>query len=903
MTHLAKNRSLWSRLGMGPRRWLGVLWMRARSVFRYRQVERELEKELRFHLDQQIEEARASGLPPDEARWAALRKMGGITQIQEECRNMRRTDFLENVKRDLRYAIRMLASSPGFTLVMVLTLALSIGATSAIVSVIEGVLLRPLPYRDPAKLVRVFISSPQFPKFPLNPNDFKDFRSRLHSFESFAAYGHNDLQLSGAGEATRLSGFAVTAGFFKVLGLNPAMGREFERNDELPGRGCVAIVSDKIWRTRMGARQDAVGRRILLDAEPCTVVGVMPPGVQHPGNMYHAVMYGDTVDVWTSFTFDDPQNRGAHFLDGIARLRPGVTAAQAQNEMNAAMQQLAKEHPDGDRGWNVLVIPEHTELVGRSQRLLLVLLGAVALVLLLACVNAANLLLARATARRRELSVRAAVGASRPRLIQQLLTESVLLASMGALLGAVLAVAGVKALVALLPADFPRAGDIHVDAPVFLFTLLAAVGTGLFFGMVPALQGSRADLREPLHEGGRSAMSGRGTLRLRSSLVISEVTLACVLLIGAGLMLRSFLNLLNTDPGFRPEQTVTASISLPEAAYKDGKARARFYEALLDKLGSVPGVTAVGASSDLPWTGWDDNAGGIAIQGEPTPPNQRLHARYHMATAGYFRALGIPTLRGRVFDEHDTADSQKVFIINEAMARFWQHGDPLGGRVTFEDHPKEKDWMTIVGIVGDVKDTPKNGAAEPGFWWPMRQGPLSDFSIAIRSSLEPNVVAGRLRAAAGELDPNLAVSDIRTMKEVAAGAYSTSRFALLLVGLFAALALVLAAIGTYGVIAYSVNQRIHEFGVRMALGARPWDVVRNVLVNGMRLTIAGTLLGTMLGLALSRLLGNLLYEVSPVDPIAISATCVITIVVAALACYVPAMRATRANPMTALRAD
>jgi predicted permease len=908
MTHFAKNRSLalrefWSRLGMKTRRWLGVLWMRARSVFRSSSVERELEKELSFHLDQEIEEGRARGLSLDEARWTALRKLGGISQIQEECRDMRRTDFLENLTRDLRYAARMLAHSPGFTLVMVLTLALSIGATSAIVSVIEGVLLRPLPYRDPARLVRVFTSSTQFPKFPMNPNDFRDFRARLHSFESFAAYTRSDLQLSGTGEAIRLSGFSVTAGFFNVLGLNPAMGREFERNDELPGRGHVAIVSDKVWRTRMGARRDVLGQRILLNAEPYTVVGVMPPGVQHPGNMYHAVMYGDTVDIWTPFTFTNPQNRGEHYLDGIARLRPGVNAAQAQNEMNAAMQQLAKEHPDGDSGWDVLVIPEHTELVGRSQRLLLVLLGAVALVLLLACVNAANLLLARATARQRELSVRAAVGASRPRLIQQLLTESVLLAAMGAVLGAALAMAGVKALVALLPADFPRASDIHVDAPVFLFTLAVAAGTGLFFGMVPALHGSRTDLREPLHEGGRSAMSSRGTLRLRSSLVISEVTLACVLLIGAALMLRSFVNLLKADPGFRPEQTVTANISLPEANYKDGKARTRFYEGLLDKLGSVPGVIAVGASSDLPWTGWDDNAGGMKIPGEEPPPHQFFHARYHAATPGYFRALGIPMLRGREFDDHDTADSQKVFIINEAMARFWQHSDALGRRLTFEDHPKEKDWMTIVGIVGDVKDAPKNAAAEPGFWWPMSQGPLSDFSIAIRSNLEPKVVADHLRAAAGELDPNLAVSDIRTMKEVAAGAYATSRFALLLVALFAALALVLAAIGTYGVIAYSVNQRIHEFGVRMALGARPSDVVRSVLINGMKLALAGTLLGTVLGLALSRLLGNLLYEVSPADPVAIGATCVITIVVAALACYVPALRATRANPMTALRAD
>ncbi len=405
------------------------------------------------------------------------------------------------------------------------------------------------------------------------------------------------------------------------------MGREFDKNDELPEKGHVAVISDKIWRTRLAARRDAVGQRIFLNAEPYTVVGVMPPGVQHPGNMYKAVAYGNTVDIWTPFTvFEDPNNRGSHYLDGIARLRPGVTIGQAKGEMNAAMQQFAREHPDGDSGWSVLVIPLESEIVGRTERLLLVLLGAVALVLLLACVNAANLLLSRATARQRELALRAAVGAGRPRLIQQMLTESAVLAFTGAVLGAALAVAGVKTLLAFLPADFPRAGDIYVDASVFLFTLLAAVGSGLFFGIIPALHGSRADLRTSLHESGRGATSSRGTLRLRNALVVCEVTLACILLIGAGLMLRSFVNLLQANPGFRPEQTLTASISLPGASYKDSKYITLFYETLLEKLRNMPGVTAAAAGSDLPWTGWDENAGGLSIQGEILPTDQHFHA-------------------------------------------------------------------------------------------------------------------------------------------------------------------------------------------------------------------------------------------------------------------------------------
>jgi predicted permease len=622
--------------------------------------------------------------------------------------------------------------------------------------------------------------------------------------------------------------------------------------------------------------------------------------------MYRAVAYGDTVDVWTPFTFQHPDDRGSHYLDGIARLRPGVTAGQAQGEMTAAMQQLGREHPNNAKGWkwNVMLIPLDTEIVGRSERMLFVLLGAVGLVLLLACVNAANLLLARATARAREIAVRAAVGAGRGRLIRQMLTKSLLLALIGATLGAALAVVGVKSLVAMLPADFPRAGDIHVDAPVFLFTLLLAAGTGIIFGLFPTLHGSRVDLRGALHESGRGATGSLGTLRLRNGLVVSEITLACVLLIGAGLMLRSFVNLLLMNPGFRPEQVLTASISLPTVHYKDGNADALFSNRLLAEIRETLGVRAAGVGSDLPWTGWDENVGGLQIQGEtPASRDDSFAARYHMATPGYFSALGIPVVRGRTFDGHETANGRQVAIINQAMARFWRRGNAFGGKFTLSDHPKDSDWTTVIGIIGDVKDAPKDAGAKPGFWYPMPQWPFRQFSIAIRSNLDAKQVAELLGAAVRELDGNLAVSDIRTMEVVANGSYSTSRFAFVLVGLFAALALVLAAIGTYGVMAYSVNRRIHEFGLRMALGAKPADVLKTVLANGMRLAAVGITLGIVLGLVLSWLLGSLLYGVSAADPVAIGATCLIAIVVAALACYIPAMRAMRADPMTALRAD
>jgi predicted permease len=482
-----------------------------------------------------------------------------------------------------------------------------------------------------------------------------------------------------------------------------------------------------------------------------------------------------------------------------------------------------------------------------------------------------------------------------------MLTESVLLARVGAAFGAVLAVAGVKALVALMPADFPRSGDIHLDTPIFLFTLLIALATGIIFGIVPAFEGSRTDLRGSLHESGRSTTGSQKMLRLRSALVVGEVALACVLLIGAGLMLRSFVNLLRTDPGFRADRVLTAAVSLPNVTYKDNNAVRIFHERLLDQLRAIPGVADAGAGSDLPWSGWDDNAG-FDIQGEAPPPKEFFHARYHEATPGYFRALGIPLVRGRAFDDGDKAESRPVVVINEATAKYWRHGDALGGKISFN----QKDWLTVVGIAGDVKDHPRDAGAQPSFWWPLAQEPFTfgaSSKIVIRSDLDTKLIAGRLRAIVAELDPNLAVSDIRTMEAVADGSYATSRFALALVAAFAFLAMVLAAIGMYGVIAYSVNQRIHEFGIRMALGARSRNLVAHVLANGMALAILGVLLGLVLGLALTRLLSGLLYGVSPFDPLSVVAASALAIIVAALACAVPARQATRAEPMGALRAD
>jgi predicted permease len=814
---------------------------------------------------------------------------------------MRRTNRLETIGNDLRYAIRTLGRTPGFTVVIVLTLALAIGANSAIFSVIQGVLLRPLPYAQPDRIVRIFFNSDNFPKFPLNPYDLRDFRVRNRTFDSVAGIVRADAQLSGAGEPVMLHAFRVTAGYFRVLGFTPARGREFTTSDELAAQGRLAILSDRLWRARFASDADIVGRTITLNAEPFTVVGVMPPGVQHPGNEYHALADGDTVDLWLPFPFDgDPNRRGSHFMEGIGRLKPGVSPERANGDLSTLLSQMAGEHTG--KGWRVYLIPLYREMVGRTQRMLLVLLGAVGLLLLIACVNAANLLLARSSARVREIAVRSALGAARGRIIRQLVTESLVIALAAGAVGTAFAVGGVRALVASLPAGFPRAAEIHLDAAVFAFTLLVAVLTGLLFGLVPAVTASRTDLQQSLREGGRGATGSNRQLLLRNFLVVGETGLACVLLIAAGLMLHSFVNLLQADPGFRPQQVLTATLSLPRENYR-GEAQIRqFQEQLLAGLQALPGVRSAGLGTDLPWTGYDENAGGFTVEGRPADYNNKTTARYHAASLDYFRAMGIPLLRGRFFTGRDDKDARKVIVVNQTMAeRYWPGEDAVGKRISFNDKPAEKDWMQIAGVVGDVKDRAESSAAQPAFWWPLAQVPFRDVSVALRSNSDPAALSNQLRLAVRQLDPGLAIADLRVMNQVTGAAVSGQRFTLFLVGLFAVLALVLATIGIYGVISYSVNQRMHEFGLRMALGARPGDLVRMILRQGVTLSVAGAAIGLLCAAGLTRLLGSLLYGVGGRDPITFSGVALLALMTTAVACYVPARRAAQADPMNSLR--
>jgi predicted permease len=812
----------------------------------------------------------------------------------------------ETIWNDFRYAIRTLGRTPGFILVMVLTLALSIGANSAIFSVIEGVLLRPLPFAQPDRIVRLFFNNDTYPKFPLNPFDLRDLRTRNRTFDSLAGIVRADAQLSGAGEPVMLHAFRVTSGYFRVLGFSPARGREFSAADEVPADARLAILSDRLWRTRFASNPGIVGRSITLNAATYTVAGVMPPSVRHPGNDYHAIADGDTVDLWLPFSFEgNPTHRGSHFMEGIGRLKPGVSPQQANADLSAILHQLSSENLTG-RDWRVIVVPLYRELVGPTERMLFVLLAAVGLLLLIACVNSANLLLARSSARVREIAVRSALGAARSRIIRQLLTESLVIAFAGAALGTLLAVGGVRALVAFLPAGFPRAAEIRLDPWVFLFTLVTAVVTGLLFGLVPALTASRTDLQQSLREGGRNATGGSRQLRLRNVLVVGETSLACVLLIAAGLMLHSFVNLLKSDPGFRPQQVLTAGVSLPYEQYRTAQQVQHFYDQLLTNLQSLPGVQSAGVGTDLPWTGYDENAGGFAVEGRSAEYNDKTTARYHVASIDYFRTMGIPLLNGRFFTGHDLRDAPNVIVINESMAkRYWPGEDAIGKRIAFSDKPTEKDWCRIVGVVGDIKDQPSNSAAKSAFWWPLTQMPFdnTDMSVALRSTLDPALLATQLRLALRRLDPGIAIADLRLMNQITDSSVSRQRFTLFLIGLFAALALVLATIGMYGVISYSVSRRMPEFGMRIALGARPWDLLRLIVGQGLTLSIVGAAIGLLCAAAFARLLSSLLYGVSALDPITFAAVAVLALATTTLASYIPANRAAKADPMTSLRSE
>jgi predicted permease len=802
--------------------------------------------------------------------------------------------------QDLRYGWRMLGRSPGLTASAIVTLALGIGANTSIFSVVDAVLLRPLPYPGVGTLVSVYQSWSSSPgeHDVLSTDDVVALREGARALGPVAAYYSpaGGFALTGLGDPERVDGTAATADLFDILGTHPALGRGFVAEDEKPGAAPVVVLSHALWVRRFGGDPGVIGKAIGVNDTSHTIVGVMPRGFRFP--------HTGVADIWPIFRPERSDSRPPFYIRTVARLRAGVDPAALRDELQVIARRIKERFPESPSDWQLGIAPLKDEMIGDARPALLVLLGAVALVLLIATANIANLLLARATARRKEMAIRASLGASRGRLVRQLLTESLLLAGIGGLLGALLSLWGTDLLVRLGPGNLPRLNEVGVDAQVLLYTLVVTFLCGFLFGLAPALQASRSNLAPGLHDGGRGA-TDRGGRRLRSLLVVSEFTLAVMLLVGAGLLIRSFVRLQQVSPGVETEEILTASISLPEARYPDGPARSAFFRRLLERTGTLPGVQAAAISMALP-PNLLVMTNPCTIEGRPLPPGRHAPALPQLLISpDYFRALGVPILRGRPFDESDTQTAPESVVINQTMvSTFFPGEDPIGRRLQLGEPDPRSPWVTIVGVVGDVKYTGLDAAPAPtmytpyeqNLWWPTMY-------LIVRSAGGTAGLDQSLRAQVAALDPQLPVAEVRTMRELLGRSVAEPRFRTALLGIFAAVALLLAAIGIYGILSYAVGQRTQEIGIRMALGAQRHDVLALVLRDGMILVGAGVGFGLIAALALSRLLSGLLFGVGPMDAWSFGTASLVMTAAALLACYVPAARAARVDPMVALRAE
>jgi putative ABC transport system permease protein len=849
-----------------------------------------------------------AGLKPDEARYAARRQFGNQTLLLEVSRDMWSFRSLETLAQDLRYGVRMLLKRKGITIVVALTLALGIGANTAIFSVVNAVLLRPLPYSDPDRLVHVYRMQPPVERSPVSVPAYLDFAAQQQVFESFAAHNSQTFNLTDVDEAERIIGRRVTPNFFAVFGASPKRGRFFLPTDDEAGSPLVAVISDGLWRRRFGGDGGIVGRTIKLNGEAYTVIGVAPPLFQFPRH----------VEIWTPARLLQSQvrgDRGINFLMVIGRLKDGVTKEQAQAQMNQIASAMARQYPANHDKLSVLVSPMLEEQVSGIRTGLWVLMGAVAFVLLIACANVANLLLARASARRREFAIRVALGAGRFRVVRQLLTESMLLALLGGAGGILLAFWGVRLLVAAAPANLPRVSEARIDMWALGFTLLISLLTGFVFGLAPAWHLPKAGLpkfglNEALKEGARGAGVSLSQAWLRRVLVIAEIALSLVLLVGAGLLIGSVRRLAQVNPGFDTNNLLTADINYPRrpaAAYQQSgegqerRERSDFLRAIEQKVATLPGVQSVGVINDLPVTGNIDTAGQFKIEGKPDVNWANApQAEWKSVTPNYFNAIGIPLLKGRSFSERDTPQSPATILINETLARrFFPGEDPIGKRLMVSNGPHE-----IIGVVGDARQRALNLPADPEIYFPNTQHAFGQqFSLVVRTNIDPVSLSDAVRRAAQSVNHDAPVIRVRTMQDVMAGAIAQARFNTILMALFAVVAMLLSAVGLYGVMAYSVTQRAHEIGVRVALGASRADVLRLVVGQGLRLVALGLGLGLMAAMALTRLMEKLLFEVSATDPATFTCVAALLILVALLACWIPARRATKVDPITVLRTE
>ncbi|HXO05398.1 MAG TPA: ABC transporter permease [Candidatus Sulfotelmatobacter sp.] len=882
--------------------WITTLASRFRTWLSQREVDQDFENELGAHLDMLTEENVRRGMLPEEARRVARLKLGGLSQLKETNRELRGLPFIETFFQDARYAFRMLRKNPGFTAVTVLTLALGIGANTAIFSVVYAVLLKPLPYANPNQLVSAFAANTQegVPEDGTSYPNFEEWRAQNHVFSELAGITGHQLTLTGRGDPSEVDTSVVTPEHFALLDVKPLRGRVFFPDDGKRGAPPVVIVSENLWRGTLGADPTILGSSIILDKRPFTVVGIMPAGFRSP-------FINTKQEVWIPFV-QDPlfgswmARRAGHWLPVFGRLKPGVSIAQAQAEMDAISDRLASEYPAENKGWTVRLVPLQKEIVGDVRTGLLVLLGAVGLVLLITCANIANLLLTRATSRSKEIAVRHALGAGRGRIIRQLLSETAVLGLLGGIIGIALAYAGVQVLSSLMPGDLPRLNAIRVDNFVLVFALALSAIASVAFGLVPAMFSANSNIQTSLRDGGGRSGESRGSRRARSFLAAAEIALAMVLLVAAGLLLRSFSKLTSVSPGFETQHIAKAEVSLPQFQYSKPQQWAAFSDELLARVQAQPGMKDTAVAVPVPIVDGFINLG-FEIEGAPPASSGESRAAdYASVSPEYFRVMGIPLLAGRVFDQQDLLSTPRVSVISKTFAqRYFKDQNPIGKRITFAFPPNPGVEREIVGIVGDVRDVSLGEAPGPMMYVPYAQAPFWGANLVVKSTLSTSAVAAAIRQEVQKIDKDLPITEVGNLPDFIDASVSQQRFRTFLLGLFAAMALILAATGIFGVIAYSVACRTNEIGIRVALGASRGTILRMILRETLLLTLVGLLVGIPCALAASHFIGHLLFGVSVHDPVTLAAVAFILAAVATLAGFVPARRAMQVDPVIALR--
>jgi len=816
---------------------------------------------------------------------------------------------MANIWQDLRYGARMLLKNPGVTAVAVITLALGIGANSAIFSVVNAVMLRPLPFKNPDRLVSLWANVPDRGRWRATPANFLDWKKQSTSFEGMTAFGSSTMTLTGDGEPEQLLGSRAGAGYFSVVGIEPMLGRQFLPEEYEPGKGPVVILGHAFWLRRYGGDPGLLNKAIRLDGSPYTVVGVMPPGIYPAWPTTSGKLSFDQSQeqFWMplGFTAEMAARRTSHVFGVLGRLKPGVTIEQAQAEMNTVAARLEAEYPV-NKGEGVLVSPFMDELVGKVRPALITLLAAVGLVLLIACANIAGLLLAQHAARSKEIAIRSALGAGRTRLVRQFFLEGLLLTLLGTTAGIALARLGIGGMLRIIPQEIPRLDQVHLDWRVLGFTLLLSLVTCLVFGLAPAWHAAKPDLQSTLEQGGRSSGPSAGRQRVRQLLVVFQVSMAVMLVIGAGLMIKSFWRLQQVDPGFKAEHVLTLSLSLPQSKYPEPAQVNRFFTTLIERLDALPGVQSASIAYDHPLqANWGDS---FTIEGRPAPkPGEFPGANFEPVSSAYFRTVGAQVINGRQFSAQDDEDHPGVAIVNEAFARrFFPNEPTLGQRI--QPGPPGRIWrgqkltsFEIVGIARNVKSAGLNAESEPTYYLPAAQAPLQDMAILIRTQSDPTALVTAVRQTVWAIDPNQPITDVKTLERIVSDSIAQPRLNMFLMGLFGALAMILAAVGIYGLLSYVVTQRTQEMGIRMALGARAADVLKLVLKQGMTLAVIGEAIGLLGAFALTRLIRGLLFGVTPTDMTTFIVVVVVLNAVALLACFVPARRATKVDPLAALR--